>query len=137
MSTPNQSSGDGASSAGAAHEGPTKAAPTKDEIVAVLKQVYDPEIPVNVYDLGLVYSIRSEAQRIFIQISLTSKHCPSAAEIPAEMKVRIADDLEVEPGDIQIDIVWEPTWTPARISAEGRRLLGMPEDAPYEPGAQP
>jgi metal-sulfur cluster biosynthetic enzyme len=111
--------------------------PTKDEVVAVLKQVYDPEIPVNIYDLGLVYAIAAEPARIDIQMSLTSRHCPSAAEIPAEMRVRLADDLEVEPANIRIDLVWEPAWTPARISLEGRRLLGMPEDAPYVAGAQP
>jgi metal-sulfur cluster biosynthetic enzyme len=111
--------------------------PSKTEVVAVLKQVYDPEIPVNIYDLGLVYAITAEERSIAIQMSLTSRHCPAAKEIPADMRARLADDLGVEPGEIRIDIVWEPAWSPARISLEGRRLLGMPEDALYVAGAQP
>jgi metal-sulfur cluster biosynthetic enzyme len=51
--------------------------------------------------------------------------------------VRLTDDLEIEPSEIEIALVWDPAWSPARISLEGRRLLGMPEDAPYVPGAQP
>lgn len=95
----------------------------KEKIVDVLKQVYDPEIPVNIYDLGLIYQIETEENRISIDMTLTSEHCPSAAQIPETIRVRLE---EAFPGSgVHVRVVWDPAWSPERISDEGKKKLNL------------
>jgi len=98
--------------------------PTNEEVYKELKQVYDPEIPVNIVDLGLVYDVMVQETGICnVTMTLTSQSCPEARTIPEVMKRRI----NALPGitGTEIQIVWEPAWTPQKISPEGRVQLGI------------
>ena len=99
---------------------------TAEAVRDELKLVYDPEIPVNIVDLGLVYDVRVEDATVTIQMTLTSQMCPEARSIPEVVKRRVAAMQGID--DVVVDIVWEPAWTPHRISPEGRRILGMEEE---------
>jgi metal-sulfur cluster biosynthetic enzyme len=100
---------------------------TEDEILGALKQCYDPEIPVNVVDLGLIYGVRIEPagdqQDVAIDMTLTAQGCPEHVNISAQVKNR----LEQLPGvrNANVNIVWTPPWTPERLSAEARKQLGI------------
>ena len=99
--------------------------PTQDDIFAVLRTCRDPEIPVNLVDLGLVYGVEVAAAAggadVRIKLTLTSPGCPMAHNIVAEAQRKV----QALPGvqAVHIDIVWEPAWHPGLISAEGRRQL--------------
>ena len=104
--------------------------PSVEDVYAELRQVYDPEIPVNIVDLGLIYDVKVEESTCKITMTLTSQACPEAQRIPDMMRRRCMtlDGLE----DTQIDIVWEPQWGPHLISGEGRKILGIDEDGGEE-----
>ncbi len=98
---------------------------TTEDVYDQLRQVFDPEIPVNIVDLGLVYDVKVEDATVKIQMTLTSQSCPEAQNIP-EMMMRRVNTLDgIEYTDI--DIVWEPQWGPHCISEEGRQILGIEE----------
>ena len=97
------------------------------DIIRALRQVYDPEIPVNVYDLGLIYEIRvNEEHEVYIQMTLTAPNCPMADYVVAQVK----DAVEDVPGvvSVEIDLVWEPVWDKSRMSEEALGELGLDED---------
>ena len=98
---------------------------TKDEVVDVIKTIYDPEIPVNIYDLGLVYDIDVDGDEVNVVMTLTSPSCPSAKEIPLSIEQRVVSKLEAK--KCLVHIIWTPPWGPHLISAEGKKLLGMEE----------
>jgi len=97
-----------------------------DQVYSELKQVYDPEIPVNIVDLGLVYDVKVDGTKCEVTMTLTSQACPEARTIPDVVKKRCNTVPGVESTDVRI--VWEPQWTPQRISAEGRKVLGIGEE---------
>jgi metal-sulfur cluster biosynthetic enzyme len=97
--------------------------PTSEQILDELRQVYDPEIPVNIVDLGLVYEVKVDGPSCNIRMTLTSQMCPEARTIPEVVKRRVS--LIAGMKECQVDIVWDPPWTPQKISAEGRRILGI------------
>jgi FeS assembly SUF system protein len=98
--------------------------PTNEEVYKELKQVYDPEIPVNIVDLGLVYDVKVEDTGVCnITMTLTSQACPEARTIPEVVKRRVNSIQGIKGTEVQI--VWDPAWTPQRISAEGRSILGI------------
>lgn len=99
--------------------------PTTDDVYTELRQVYDPEIPVNIVDLGLIYDVKVDDSKARITMTLTSQACPEARTIPEVMKRRCNTIDGIE--DTEIDIVWEPTWGPHLISEEGRKVLGLDE----------
>ena len=94
-----------------------------EDVIAVLRQCFDPEIPVNIIDLGLVYDIAIKPERIDVKMTLTALGCPMAADVMADVR----DHLMTLPGiaDAGVDIVYEPVWTPERMSEEARWELGM------------
>ena len=94
-----------------------------EEVIEVLRQCYDPEIPVNIVDLGLIYDIAIKPERVDIKMTLTALGCPMAADVIADVR----DHLLTIPGVTQadVDIVYEPMWTPERMSEEARWELGM------------
>ena len=97
---------------------------TTEDVYKELKQVYDPEIPVNIVDLGLIYDVKlAETGACSITMTLTSQACPEARTIPEVVKRRVNSIAGVTGTEVQI--VWEPMWTPQRISAEGRAILGI------------
>ena len=99
----------------------------QEQIVEQIQTCYDPEIPVNVYDLGLVYEIEVAAPLVTIEMTFTSESCPSAREIPCDMRRKILTLEGIE--RVDFEIVWEPAWHPRLISAEARKELGIDEDA--------
>ena len=94
-----------------------------EDVIEVLRQCFDPEIPVNIVDLGLIYDIAIKPERVDIKMTLTALGCPMAAEVMADVR----DHLLTLPGisDAGVDIVYEPVWTPERMSEEARWELGM------------
>lgn len=101
---------------------------TKEEVIEAAKACFDPEIPVNIWDLGLIYDIEVNPadNSIYVKMSLTSQACPAAKSIPDQLKAKIIEKTGSE--DVKIDVVFDPAWTPERISEEGKKKLGI-EDA--------
>jgi len=107
---------------------PTPSTPASDElrqaIVDVLKTVYDPEIPVDIYELGLIYEVRVEDDgRTYIQMTLTTPMCPAAEELPPEVETKARSVAGVT--SVELDLVWEPAWSPERMSEAAKLELGM------------
>ena len=100
--------------------------PTREEVVKAIKQVYDPEIPVNVYDLGLIYSVELNGNNVGIKMTLTSQGCPSARELPDMVRTRVSTLPDVNAVDVQV--VWEPQWNPSMISPEGKKILQLEDE---------
>ncbi len=94
----------------------------EDLIYEVLKECYDPEIPLNVVDLGLIYEVRADTDAVDIKMSVTSPACPSGAVIAEDIKAKLADAGFPNP---KVQIVMEPPWSPQRISEAGRKALGI------------
>ena len=91
---------------------------------SALKTVYDPEIPADLYELGLIYKVIIDDDRMVnIDMTLTSPSCPSAAELPGQVKNAVAGVSGVR--DAKVTIVWEPPWDPSRMSDEARTVLNM------------
>ena len=96
----------------------------KEAVVAALKTVFDPEIPVNIYDLGLIYDIAiNEERHVDLKMTLTSPGCPVAQTFPGtvEQAVNLVEGVS----DCTVELVWEPTWTQERMSEVARLELGM------------
>jgi FeS assembly SUF system protein len=95
-----------------------------DEIIAALKTVYDPEIPSDIYELGLIYRIDiADDRTVAIDMTLTTPNCPSAQELPGMVENAVASVPGV--GQVKVDIVWDPPWDPSRMSEEARAVLNM------------
>jgi FeS assembly SUF system protein len=93
-------------------------------IVAALKTVFDPEIPADIYELGLIYKIDIKDDRaVDVEMTLTSPNCPSAAELPTMVENAVASVPGV--GVVNVSIVWEPQWMPDRMTDEARAVLNM------------
>jgi len=96
----------------------------KDRIVEALKSVYDPEIPVDIYELGLIYDIDiSEDGDAIVTMTLTTPHCPVAETLPNEVELRVLSVPGVR--DAEVKLVWDPPWDPSKMSDEARLELGM------------
>ena len=94
----------------------------KDKVILEIKKIYDPEIPVNIYDLGLIYDIKLLADNdINIKMSLTAPGCPVAGEMPGQVADTIAKIPDV--GLINVELVWEPAWTKDRMSEDAKMAL--------------
>lgn len=97
------------------------------DIIRALRQVYDPEIPVNIYDLGLIYEIKvDEEHEVYIQMTLTAPNCPMADYVVEQVKSAVEDVPGVV--SVDIDLVWEPIWDKSRMSEEALVELGLDED---------
>jgi FeS assembly SUF system protein len=95
-----------------------------DEIVAGLKTVYDPEIPADIYELGLIYRIDiSDDRDVTIDMTLTTPNCPAAQELPIMVENAVSTVPGV--GQAKVNIVWDPPWDPSRMSDEARTVLNM------------
>jgi metal-sulfur cluster biosynthetic enzyme len=99
----------------------------RDQVIEQIRLCFDPEIPVNVYDLGLVYEVKVKKGSVDIEMTFTSESCPSAREIPEDIRRRVCSLDKVK--ECNFDIVWEPEWHPRMISEEARAELGIDEDA--------
>jgi len=95
-----------------------------DEIIAALKTVYDPEIPADIYELGLIYKVDIDDERMVkIDMTLTTPNCPSAAELPAMVENAVSGVAGVR--EAKVNIVWDPPWDQSRMSDEARAVLNM------------
>lgn len=94
-------------------------------VVEVLKTCYDPEIPVDIYELGLVYGIAvSEAKAVSVTMTLTSPMCPVAGSLPPEIQQKIHDGV-TEASSVDVEVVWDPPWSVDRMSEASKLQLGM------------
>jgi FeS assembly SUF system protein len=95
-----------------------------NEIIAGLKTVFDPEIPADIYELGLIYKVEIKDDRsVDVQMTLTTPNCPAAGELPTMVENAVASVPGV--GVVDVKVVWEPAWTPERMSDEARLVLNM------------
>lgn len=93
-------------------------------VVEALREIYDPEIPVNIYDLGLIYGVEVDDESdVTITMTLTTPHCPVAETMPGEVELRAASVPGIR--DAEVNLVWEPAWGPHKMSDEARLELGM------------
>jgi FeS assembly SUF system protein len=95
-----------------------------ENVVEALREIFDPEIPVNIYDLGLIYGVDvSDEADAVVTMTLTTPHCPVAESMPAEVELRVG----AVPGirHAEVNLVWDPPWDPAKMSDEARLELGM------------
>jgi FeS assembly SUF system protein len=93
-------------------------------VIEALREIYDPEIPVNIYDLGLIYGVEvDENSDATITMTLTTPHCPVAETMPGEVELRVTSVPGIR--DAEVNLVWEPAWGPHKMSDEARLELGM------------
>ena len=105
-------------------DGETRPKVTEDAVIAAISEVYDPEIPVNIYELGLIYAIDIfDDGRVKVEMTLTAPACPSAQELPEQVR----DAVMSVPGvtDAEVETVWDPPWDFSRMSEEARLQLNM------------
>ena len=95
----------------------------REAVIAALKQVYDPEIPVDVYELGLIYEIKIDGTKVSITMTLTAPNCPIADEVVEQVRNGVFAVRAVS--DVDVQLVFEPEWTPERMSEEARLMLNM------------
>lgn len=100
--------------------------PTQEEVYDVLRTCYDPEIPVNIVDLGLVYDVQVNDQKIDVKMTLTTQGCGMGGYITSEAEQKILDLPDVQ--EAKVELVWAPPWEPSMMSLEAKKTLGMPED---------
>ena len=104
--------------------GATPPRPGEDAVIAACQTVYDPEIPVSVYELGLIYMIEiDDGGRVRVEMTLTAPGCPSAQELPVQIREAIMAVEGVTCCDV--DVVWDPPWHPGRMSEDARLALNM------------
>lgn len=95
-----------------------------ENVIDALKEIFDPEIPVNIYDLGLIYAVEVTPDAdVAITMTLTTPHCPVAESMPGEVELRASSVPGVR--DAEVNLVWDPPWDPSKMSDEARLELGM------------
>lgn len=95
-----------------------------DNVVHTIKSCYDPEIPVNIYELGLIYQIRVKSDGfVSVRMTLTSPNCPAAQSLPAEVREKVAQINGV--AGVDVDVVWDPPWSPSMMSEAAKLELGF------------
>ena len=105
-------------------DGEVSPKPTEDALLSAIATVYDPEIPVNIYELGLIYAVEiDDANNVKVEMTLTAPGCPSAQELP----VQVQDAIMAMPGvaSCHVDTVWDPPWDPSRMTEDARLALNM------------
>ena len=95
-----------------------------EAVIAALKEIFDPEIPVNIYDLGLIYGVDvADNGHVAVTMTLTTPHCPVAESMPAEVELRVSAVPGVATADV--NLVWDPPWDPQKMSDDAKLELGM------------
>ena len=95
----------------------------KDKVISEIKKIYDPEIPVNIYELGLIYDISVNDKNVGIKMTLTTPNCPVAESLPKEVKDSILEIKEVK--KVDLDLVWEPPWDKSMMSEAAKLELNL------------
>ena len=96
---------------------------TKEKIIAEIKKIYDPELPVNIYDLGLIYDVQVNENKVLIEMTLTTPNCPVAESLPKEVKDGAMQVDEIE--DVDLELVWDPPWTKEMMSDAAKLELNL------------
>lgn len=105
-------------------DGETRPVVSEEAVINAIATVYDPEIPVNIYELGLIYAVEiAESGDVKVEMTLTAPACPSAQELPEMVRTAVAAIDGV--GDVSVETVWDPPWDPTRMSEEARLSLNM------------
>ena len=105
-------------------DGETKSRITEDAVINAIATVYDPEIPVNIYELGLINAIEiAEGGDVKVEMTLTAPACPSAQELPVMVRDAVATIEGV--GDVNVETVWDPPWDPSRMSEDAKLTMNM------------
>ncbi len=94
-----------------------------DAVIAALRDIFDPEIPVNIYDLGLIYDVDIDEGHVVVTMTLTTPHCPVAETMPGEVEMRVTTVPGV--ATAEVNLVWDPAWDPGKMSDEAKLELGM------------
>ncbi len=94
-----------------------------ENVIAALKEIYDPEIPVNIYDLGLIYGVEVDEGHVSVNMTLTTPNCPVAESMPMEVEMRVGAVPGV--GVAEVNLVWDPPWDPGKMTDEAKLELGM------------
>ena len=95
----------------------------KEKVISEIKKIYDPEIPVNIYELGLIYDISIKDKNVSVKMTLTTPNCPVAESLPKEVKDSIMDIKEVN--KVDLDLVWEPPWDKSMMSEAAKLELNL------------
>jgi metal-sulfur cluster biosynthetic enzyme len=95
---------------------------TQDDVMNVLKQCYDPEIPINIVDLGFIYNVDIKDNAVTVDMTLTNPGCPMHSLIARDVRQKLESLPEVE--EVNVKVVWDPPWTPDRMSEEAKKKLG-------------
>jgi len=95
----------------------------EEQVIDALREIYDPEIPVNIYELGLIYDIDATPEQVTISMTLTSPGCPVAGSLPVEVESKVREIPGVQ--SAKVFLVWDPPWSPDRISDAGKLQLGL------------
>ena len=96
---------------------------TKEKIISEIKKIYDPELPVNIYDLGLIYDIQVKGRKAEIKMTLTTPNCPVAESLPKEVKEGALQVDEID--DVDLQLVWDPPWSKDMMSEEAKLELNL------------
>ena len=96
---------------------------TQEEVIEIIKDCYDPEIPINIYDLGLIYEIDAKPESVGVKMTLTTQGCPAAQTLPEQVRQKISSTLGIT--QVNVELTFNPPWSPERISPEGRKKLGI------------
>lgn len=96
---------------------------TEEKVLEVLSEVYDPEIPIDIVNLGLIYGIDIKGRNVVITMTMTAPGCPASTQIAGESKLMVEELPEVD--SVDIDIVWDPPWDPSKMSEEAQQSMGM------------
>ena len=94
-----------------------------ENVIQALREIFDPEIPVNIYDLGLIYGVDIDEGHVVVTMTLTTPHCPVAESMPGEIEMRVGAVPGV--GSAEVNLVWDPPWDPQKMSDEAKLELGM------------
>ena len=95
----------------------------EEQVIDALRTVYDPEIPVNIYELGLVYDVDASTENVLIRMTLTSPGCPVAGSLPIEVESKVGEIEGVK--SAKVELVWDPPWNPDMITEAGKLQLGI------------
>lgn len=96
----------------------------RNEVIAAISEIFDPEIPVNIYELGLIYDVHvGEEGKVDLVMTLTSPHCPVAEILPGQVKTRV--ELVEGVNEVELELTWEPPWTPENMSEAAKLELGF------------
>ena len=96
----------------------------KDKVITEIKKIYDPEIPVNIYELGLIYDVTvDENNKVYVKMTLTTPNCPVAESLPNEVKNSIKEIKEVN--EVDLDLVWDPPWNKSMMSEAAKLELNL------------